>query len=383
MNAVAQTALCLLVAWLCSRRWTDEDRTARFVSPDPAVGAKRLVTVKVYTNGGGGGPLALEVHRTGDLRYRTGVESWLRLVQAPALGPPTDGQEHWRPGQLRWFDASLREVASFRALGHGVTYFVVPRGQTPFRPALAVGDRLPLRALGASVPPLVIETLSVRPALFAVADFLSAAECAHLVQLAEQRLQPSLTYEADGSLRPTPGTRTSELGWLTPGESPILGAIQQRVQRLLGVPNTTLYESFQVVRYLPGQFYHAHHDYFPDTARRQMPDPRTQRIATVLVYLNEVEGTAADGGGHTVFPYAGDDRSYSWPSSWVDHVAMDYTDCTRGLRVAPHRGKALLFYNVLPRDNALNPVGDESTLHMGCAPVRSVKWALNIWLRNV
>jgi hypothetical protein len=55
-------------------------------------------------------------------------------------------------------------------------------------------------------------------------------------------------------------------------------------------------EALQILRYQPGQKYDAHHDFFSDAVNIHQGGHRT---ATVLMYLNTVEG-----GGKTVFPTA-------------------------------------------------------------------------------
>ena len=63
----------------------------------------------------------------------------------------------------------------------------------------------------------------------------------------------------------------------------------------------------QVLRYLPGQKYDAHHDYFdPEMYKgqphmiRMVENGRRNRLATLLWYMNDVPG-----GGGTHFPRAG------------------------------------------------------------------------------
>jgi hypothetical protein len=99
-----------------------------------------------------------------------------------------------------------------------------------------------------------------------------------------------------------------------------------------------------------------------------------QRLATIFFYLNTVEEGA---GGETVFPYAGDDNPYKY-----DRERINYTDCTRGLRVRPVRGTAILWYNVLSEGH-MNGALDVLSLHGACPLRRGVqKWGANKWLRN-
>jgi prolyl 4-hydroxylase len=84
-------------------------------------------------------------------------------------------------------------------------------------------------------------------------------------------------------------------------------------------------------------------------------------------------------GGETVFPFAnGDDRR-----------VMDFADCSRGLKVKPKAGSAIIFYSLLadkqqmvcPEDN-LGCNLDVRSLHGGCDVIKGEKWAANYWIAN-
>ena len=108
-------------------------------------------------------------------------------------------------------------------------------------------------------------------------------------------------------------------------------------------------QNIQVVRYTTGQYYGPHLDAmnldkFPQEAKKG------QRVATVLVYLNDI----VNGSGKTVFPKV-------------------------GVEVTPERGKALYFRNALADGSV-----DERSLHEG-SPVLGEgieKWAVNVWIRD-
>jgi prolyl 4-hydroxylase len=82
-------------------------------------------------------------------------------------------------------------------------------------------------------------------------------------------------------------------------------------------------------------------------ALRQEIERYGQRVATLLVYLNDDYA-----GGETDFP----------------RIPLRYKGA---------RGDALLFANVQP-SGAL----DYDTLHAGLSPTRGVKWVLSQWVRN-
>ena len=125
------------------------------------------------------------------------------------------------------------------------------------------------------------------------------------------------------------------------------GAIQRAAYLSKVLPSHA--EPAQVVRYLPGQKYNEHHDFFDRAAPSFAAKTRVggQRLATVLAYLRE-----PDSGGRTSFPSA--------------RVGFD-----------PRKGDALLWWN-LKEDGK----EDVMTLHAGEPVVSGEKWALNLWLRE-
>ena len=87
-------------------------------------------------------------------------------------------------------------------------------------------------------------------------------------------------------------------------------------------------EGMQVLHYVNGQKYEAHHDYFHDTVNPQKSNGG-QRVATMLMYLTTVEE-----GGETVFP-----------NSAEKVVGEQWSECARrGLAVKTQKGDALLFF---------------------------------------
>ena len=107
-------------------------------------------------------------------------------------------------------------------------------------------------------------------------------------------------------------------------------------------PDATL-EPLQCVRYVPGQYYKPHHDFY-NACETWL---QGNRHFTFLVYLRAVPG----GGGETLFPRL--------------NITVDAT---------PYA--ALLFNNCLD-----NGEPDERTQHEGVAPLKSIKYAINGWVR--
>lgn len=104
-------------------------------------------------------------------------------------------------------------------------------------------------------------------------------------------------------------------------------------------------EGIQVLHYQKGQKYDAHNDYFHDAINTKNGG---QRIATVLMYLTDVEE-----GGETVFPLSKADSSRA---GWAS-----LSSCGKsGVSVKPKRGDALLFWSMSP-----NATLDSKSLHGG------------------
>ncbi|XP_047173402.1 uncharacterized protein LOC124841211 [Vigna umbellata] len=103
-------------------------------------------------------------------------------------------------------------------------------------------------------------------------------------------------------------------------------------------------EGLQILHYEVGKKYEPHYDYFLDEFNTRNGG---QRIATVLMYLSDVEE-----GGETVFLVA--TANFSSVPWW-----NDLSQCARkGLSVKPKRGDTLLFWSMRP-DASLDP----SSLH--------------------
>jgi prolyl 4-hydroxylase len=78
--------------------------------------------------------------------------------------------------------------------------------------------------------------------------------------------------------------------------------------------------------------------------------------------LNDVEE-----GGHTAFPQA------KLPDS-PDTYARNACNGEGGIRVAPKKGNAVMWYNMLEDGN-----GDKDALHEACPVLKGEKWGMNLW----
>lgn len=189
----------------------------------------------------------------------------------------------------------------------------------------------------AILPPA--EELSRTPYVRRWRGLLTQAECAHLAHTASDLLEPSMVaHPQTGELVAHP-IRTSSAAQIGPTRESL--PVQAILRRIAAITTTDVRqgEALTVLHYAPGQEYRLHLDALPRTAN--------QRVATVLVYLNE--GYA---GGETRFEASG--------------LAV----CGRG-------GDAIAFSNTL--DDGTTP--DPASRHMGMPVRQGAKWLATRWIR--
>jgi len=173
------------------------------------------------------------------------------------------------------------------------------------------------------------------PPMFYVEKFLSSNECKMLISMSDKKVKISLVVDKQtGAGVPHP-SRTSEscyygydLKWLI-----------SRVHRLTGIPQEQQ-EPAQFTRYVSGQFYQSHLDALDNVGNNG------QRIATVLIYLNNVQK-----GGATFFN-------------------------NLNVRIQPKEGDAIIFFPAKMDGTIL-----DSMIHTA-EDASDTKWVSQIWLRN-
>lgn len=186
------------------------------------------------------------------------------------------------------------------------------------------------------------------PRIQLVENFLTASECRQLIQAAKSTLERSTILTFDTGKSKGSKIRTSDGTYFRKKQSALIAAIEKRCQQWTGFPEING-EFIQVMRYRKGGEYRSHHDYFDPKVpsfSEQFLDGG-QRIATILLYLNDVKS-----GG-----------------------ATEFTDL--GVKVYPKKGSALLFMNV----DQSNRV-DSSTLHAGLPVETGEKWIATLWIRE-
>jgi prolyl 4-hydroxylase len=195
-------------------------------------------------------------------------------------------------------------------------------------------------------PPHIV---SWRPRCFTFRDFLTQEECLHLISIARPFVRPSqVLMRATGERKVHPARRSSNARLVDPLRDLVVWNIEQRLARYAMLP-TANGEPLTILRYGPGDEYRPHTDYYhPDDEGAHVGlSQGGQRVATFLVFLNDVEA-----GGATDFPDA-------------------------GLSVAPHPGTGLLFFNCLPDGSP-----DTLSVHAGTPVRRGEKWLLSRWIRT-
>lgn len=196
---------------------------------------------------------------------------------------------------------------------------------------------------------LDLEVVSLQPRVFVIENFLSDFETEEIVRLAMPKLQHSSVGDGQSGVF-TSETRTSSNSWVARRSSAVTESLFLRASDLLQINEQLLHsnknaEDMQVVHYVHGQKYDAHHDWgvsgFPES-----------RIVTLLLYLNDMKSMQS--GGETSFPKGAGGT---------------------GFKVHPKRGNAVLFYNLLEDGN-----GDDLALHAAEPVIDGEKWLANFWV---
>lgn len=187
-----------------------------------------------------------------------------------------------------------------------------------------------------------------KPRIILFDDVLTEEECNHIINESKSRLKKSKVVDHKTGGETYDEHRKSRGTYFVRGFDPIIDAIDQRVSDLIRTPVENS-EPFQILNYQIGGEFKPHNDYFEESAgnyRRQLMNGG-QRIATVILYLNDVEE-----GGETSFPKL-------------------------GLTIQPKKGSAVYFEYC----NSLNQL-DPLTFHAGCPVLNGEKWIMTKWVRQ-
>ncbi|QBE62083.1 prolyl hydroxylase family protein [Pseudoduganella lutea] len=187
-----------------------------------------------------------------------------------------------------------------------------------------------------------------QPVVAVLDDVFSPEECDAVVALARARLQPSATLSPTTGENQVKEHRTSQGAFLDDSDEPLLQRLNRRIAEIMNQPVENG-EALHVLHYGVGAEYKPHHDYFDpsNTGFAATLKRGGQRVATLIIYLNDVEEA-----GDTVFPKL-------------------------GLSIVPRKGSAVYFEYV-------NEAGqlDEASLHGGAPVERGEKWVATKWVRQ-
>ena len=183
-----------------------------------------------------------------------------------------------------------------------------------------------------------------KPFILYLENVLSDEECDQLIEMSRDRLNPNEIYDPKTGKKTIAPGRTSKGAYYAIGENEFIAKIEKRFAELTGLPVENG-EGLQVLNYQIGEEYKPHFDYFP---KNQVDDKKGgNRIATLLVYLNDVEE-----GGETEFPRA-------------------------GLSVVPRKGSAVYFHYGNSKGQS-----DRLSVHSSVPVKKGEKWAATKWIRE-
>ena len=156
-----------------------------------------------------------------------------------------------------------------------------------------------------------MEILSEAPRVVRYKKFLSDDEVAHLLKLAEGKYVRSTVVDNSSGESVVSDYRTGELYAVGSFKDDVIRAVEERIA---AVTETKVEqgETFQLVKYGPGDQYKIHHDWFDPKLPGSVKQLKWggQRIKTALLYLKAPdEGGVTQFqnlGGLTVTPVAGD-----------------------------------------------------------------------------
>jgi prolyl 4-hydroxylase len=188
--------------------------------------------------------------------------------------------------------------------------------------------------------------LKEKPRVILAMDVLSDADCQSIIDAANRSLARSEVVHAPGQSGVN-SVRTSYgmfLSW-EDQKLPANQRIRKIVSTLMGVNEVNI-EATQVLRYVEGQFYKMHPDYFAKGSEHLSRGG--QRFATLLFWLNEVKE-----GGETQFPLA-------------------------SVEIRPQKGSGVMFYSM-----TLDGEEDPSSQHEAIPPgPGETKWVAVSWVRQ-
>uniref|UniRef100_A0A1B6GH42 procollagen-proline 4-dioxygenase n=1 Tax=Cuerna arida TaxID=1464854 RepID=A0A1B6GH42_9HEMI len=193
--------------------------------------------------------------------------------------------------------------------------------------------------------PFKLEEILVSPPIMLIHQAISESEIEALKNASLNELSDCQTLLNATTTFETSTYRTCDKGWVDDSATPAAARVTRRIGQLANL-GMTHSEPHQVACYGMGGEYKLHKDAIEGYTLSET-NSQGQRIATVMLYLNDVTR-----GGYTVFPLL-------------------------KVAVAPIKGSAVYWYNILHDSE-----DDERTLHGGCPVLLGSKWVLNKWIHE-
>ena len=183
--------------------------------------------------------------------------------------------------------------------------------------------------------------------IFTQDNFLNNDECEKLIKEINENLEPSCIANPEDR-RTVSEYRTSSSASFNYRETNIGIDIDLKISKYLGL-DPFIGEWVQGQKYLPGEFYKEHHDYFYRFSEeyKTYTEWMGQRTWTLMVYLNDIEE-----GGETYFKHL-------------------------NLRIKPEKGKAVFWNNLYPFGWT-----NFKTMHEACPPLNEDKYIITKWFRS-
>lgn len=189
--------------------------------------------------------------------------------------------------------------------------------------------------------------LCENPRIRVIEKFATPSECRWLIERARPRLTRATVLKKTGEHGVAEGRSNSATTVHVVDMDLVLEIVRSRISSATRVP-LPLFEPTQVLHYSVGQEFRPHHDYL-DPSNEGYRDLLLsgQRIATLLIYLNEEFE-----GGETDFQAV-------------------------GIRYRGRTGDAIFWANLDTRNQP-----DPLTIHAGLPPTVGEKWILSQWIRD-
>jgi prolyl 4-hydroxylase len=187
-----------------------------------------------------------------------------------------------------------------------------------------------------------------QPEILLLDGVLASEECDELVSRSKEKLRPSTTVDKETGESKVIENRTSFGTFFQLEEDDFIARLDKRLAEIVNWPLDHA-EGLQILNYRKGGEYRPHFDFFPpkDLGSAAHTAHGGQRIATIVIYLNDVEE-----GGETIFPKL-------------------------SLSVPPRKGNAVYF----AYHNSKGQV-DQLTLHGGAPVLKGEKWIATKWIRQ-